>query len=143
GLPRRVADGGDLQAVGLDAVPALAALVEPDDHVAPAVAQVLGVGVPLTAVAHHRDLLPLQQGKIRVLLVVDYRHFLHSPLGRSRACVKGVACRVFHLRPSPLVGDGDGGEGFPYATASSARTATAPLPRSSATQPVRAISLIP
>src|ERR687887_205180 len=59
-------------AVDEDGRPARGAVgAEPHADVHPAVAQVEGVGVPLTAVANDGDLLPLERRQARVAVVVD------------------------------------------------------------------------
>ena len=77
-LMSRIANGHHRQPVGLDEIPALAAFVQTDDHVDTAVMQIQRMRVSLTAISKNRDLLPLKQGKVRVLVVIDLRHEIFS-----------------------------------------------------------------
>src|SRR6476660_4744938 len=70
GLPGGVGNRDDLEAVGLGLCPALAALGQSDDHLHPAVAQVLGMRVTLAAIADDRDRRAHEWVKAGVLIVV-------------------------------------------------------------------------
>src|SRR5207248_11779653 len=58
--------------------PRLAPLVEADHHVDAAVLQVEGVGMALAAVADHRDPLAGERRHVRVVVVIDLRHYRYA-----------------------------------------------------------------
>ncbi len=70
----RVGDGLDLEAVLLRLGGRLRALLEGDDDLDARVAEVLGVGVALRAVADDRDLLALDERQVGVGVVEDLGH---------------------------------------------------------------------
>lgn len=72
-------DGSHFQAVGGGPLPALAALVEAHHYLDAAVLQVLGMGVPLAAVAEHGNFLLLDQVEIHILVVVNLEHLSIPP----------------------------------------------------------------
>ena len=74
GLPGGLRDGQDLEAVLFRDGPALAALAEPDDHVAAGIPEVQRVGVALRAVADDRDGLAAERVQVAILLVVHLCH---------------------------------------------------------------------
>src|SRR5205814_9777706 len=55
--------------------PRLAALVQADHAVGAAVLEVEGVGMALAAVADHRDPLTGERRHVRVVVVIDLRHY--------------------------------------------------------------------
>ena len=69
------------------------------DHIAAAIAEVLGVTVPLRAVAQDGDRLVLQQRDVGVFVVVDFGGHGYV-LGRG-ARVSGLGIRVTIAGPSP------------------------------------------
>ena len=78
-----VGDGLDLEALLLGLLGRLRAVLEGDDDLDARVAQVLGVGVALRAVADDRDLLALDERQVGVGVVEDFSHVRVSP------CVSG------------------------------------------------------
>ena len=65
-----------------------------DHHVAARVAQVLRLGVPLAAIADHRDRLALEQREVGILVVVHlggHRRSLSSRVGRVRATSRSAS----------------------------------------------------
>ena len=98
------------------------------DHRAAAVAEVLGVGVSLRAVAENGNRLVLQQGKVRVFVVINLRrHNGYSWL--SRGLIGWFSCG---LEPRTVCSPGLSFAGCP-----------SPLPRTMAMRPVRASSMMP
>ncbi len=74
GLVRRGRWGQHAQTFGDGFGPGTAARGQAHHHVAAAVAQVEGMGVPLAAVTDDRDAATLQFGEVRVFVVVDLCH---------------------------------------------------------------------
>ena len=90
---------GDFDAALLRLVPRGAALAQRDGDVDPGLLKVERVGVALRAVADDRDLLALDERKVRVLVVIDLHGF---PLESTRYAERGCRgrCRWFRSLPS-------------------------------------------
>ena len=62
--------GVHLKTLGLGLSPGLAPLIKPDDHIAPGLLGVEGVGMSLAAVADNRDGLAIQHRQITIFLII-------------------------------------------------------------------------
>src|SRR5579875_2431917 len=94
GPGRGIADRTDLQAGLLGLVDGLAALRQPDANFYARVLKIERVGVPLRAVADNGYLLLLDDGQVRVLIVVRLRH-----------CVSSVSFWLIELSVMTKLGD--------------------------------------
>src|SRR5206468_12624112 len=76
--------GNDDHAVGLRLLGALAVGIETDDHFVSAVAEILGLGMSLAAIAKDRDRLALQCLGLGVAFVKDSDHFCAPLVAQGR-----------------------------------------------------------